>query len=288
MNWYKNYINSSSQSLYKESINWADIRKGLLMGGLLASPFAVFLISNALRMPINQVQHEVKTNPQGLVQKLDQVIPPQSKTVSQPQTVNQPKTQQQPPTQTTQKQDQQPLAKQNSVVSDEDLIAFIKPHEFNRELDYTVVYDDPKGIPTIGIGLNMRNEKFARKIIESVGGNYDRLMSDYRKNIPSNQKYRLNENQITNIFKQSVQNAHNWARSFDPKLDSRPRNAQLVIGDMAFNMGLPTLSTFAKFKAALDQNRYDIAAQEMQNSRWAKQTGNRARQNIQLMQGIKQ
>jgi len=53
-----------------------------------------------------------------------------------------------------------------------------------------------------------------------------------------------------------------------------PRKSVLI--DMVFNMGWPTLSKFKKFLAALDNEDYEKAAIEMEDSKWFKQVGIRA------------
>ena len=52
---------------------------------------------------------------------------------------------------------------------------------------------------------------------------------------------------------------------------------QLVVADMMFNMGRPTLENFRMFKAALEVGDYRIAAAEMLDSKWAEQVGQRAK-----------
>ena len=51
---------------------------------------------------------------------------------------------------------------------------------------------------------------------------------------------------------------------------------QLILMDMAFNMGVPRLCKFKKMWAAIHEQRFDIASIEMLDSRWAKQVGRRA------------
>lgn len=58
---------------------------------------------------------------------------------------------------------------------------------------------------------------------------------------------------------------------------------QFVLIDMCFNMGLSKLLTFKKFLAALQQRDYVTAAQEMLNSRWAKQVARRAGELAEMM-----
>lgn len=51
---------------------------------------------------------------------------------------------------------------------------------------------------------------------------------------------------------------------------------QHVVLDMAFNLGVPRLLKFVKFLAALEAHKWDVAADEMLDSVWAKQVGKRA------------
>ena len=51
---------------------------------------------------------------------------------------------------------------------------------------------------------------------------------------------------------------------------------EAVVMDMLFNLGLPRFRTFRKMIAALDRAKYDLAADEMLDSRWAQQVGQRA------------
>jgi len=51
---------------------------------------------------------------------------------------------------------------------------------------------------------------------------------------------------------------------------------QFVLLDMAYNMGIPTLTGFKKMWAAIRIGNYKVAASEMLNSRWAIQVGRRA------------
>ena len=51
---------------------------------------------------------------------------------------------------------------------------------------------------------------------------------------------------------------------------------QLVLMDMAFNMGVPRLCKFVKMWTALEQYDYHKAAEEMLDSRWARQVKTRA------------
>jgi len=51
---------------------------------------------------------------------------------------------------------------------------------------------------------------------------------------------------------------------------------QIVLGNLAYNMGIPRLALFVKMWAALRAGDYEQAAVEMLESRWATQVGARA------------
>lgn len=58
-----------------------------------------------------------------------------------------------------------------------------------------------------------------------------------------------------------------------------------VLTDMMFNLGYGRLSKFKNMLTAISKGNYEAAANEMLNSLWAKQVGNRATQLSVLMRG---
>ena len=61
-----------------------------------------------------------------------------------------------------------------------------------------------------------------------------------------------------------------------PDFNDLPEEAQLVIANMCFQLGRPRLSNFRKFIAAVNERDWIKAADEMEDSRWYKQTTARA------------
>ena len=61
-----------------------------------------------------------------------------------------------------------------------------------------------------------------------------------------------------------------------PDFNDLPEEAQLVIANMCFQLGRPRLSNFIKFIAAVNDRDWIKAADEMEDSRWYKQTTARA------------
>lgn len=58
---------------------------------------------------------------------------------------------------------------------------------------------------------------------------------------------------------------------------------QAVIVDMIFNLGLPRFGMFKKMIAAIEKEHWTVAADEMLNSRWARQVGKRANTLSEMM-----
>ncbi|MGZ8236368.1 MAG: glycoside hydrolase family protein [Methylobacter sp.] len=82
---------------------------------------------------------------------------------------------------------------------------------------------------------------------------------------------------------------HDISRAAEDLIDQVPvfpnlsLNRQNVLVNMAVNMGIPRLLGFKKMLAALRANDFDLAADEMLDSQWAKQVGNRATELAQQM-----
>jgi len=63
--------------------------------------------------------------------------------------------------------------------------------------------------------------------------------------------------------------------------------AKCVIIEMVFQLGIGGVSKFKKMWKALKQNDYQIASEEMLDSRWAKQTPKRAEELSSVMKSCK-
>ena len=65
-----------------------------------------------------------------------------------------------------------------------------------------------------------------------------------------------------------------------------PEEAQRVIANMMFNMGLTRLSKFKGMKRGVDARDWNAAADEMVDSRWYNQVTNRANRLVERMRSI--
>lgn len=115
------------------------------------------------------------------------------------------------------------------------------------------VYKDSKGILTIGVGRN----------IESKGLSRDEVLF-------------LLDNDIAEVVSEMEKEPYYMAIRGD---DVRCR----VIIEMAFNLGEAGLEEFKKMLAAVQSFHFEIASEEMLNSKWARQVGDRAKILAQMM-----
>ena len=74
------------------------------------------------------------------------------------------------------------------------------------------------------------------------------------------------------------------ARGNVENFDDLSDNRQAAITDMAFNLGSAGLGKFENMIDAVESGDFEKAADEMSDSKWAGQVGDRADQDMALMQ----
>ena len=67
------------------------------------------------------------------------------------------------------------------------------------------------------------------------------------------------------------------------QFDNLPEDIQHVLANMCFQLGRPRLSNFKNMIAAVENNDWEKMAIEMEDSRWFKQTKNRAKRLIAIV-----
>ena len=128
------------------------------------------------------------------------------------------------------------------------------------------VYQDTLGIDTIGIGRNLKDRGISKAELEHMDiPNMDVV---YEHGITKEDAVYLATNDVQ-IVEDELCQAH-------PCVDSLDSVRQLVVMDMAFNMGVPRLKKFKNMWAAIHDNDFKTAAKEMLDSRWARQVKGRA------------
>ena len=144
----------------------------------------------------------------------------------------------------------------------QDLLNELIKHEGLR----LTVYQDTLGIDTIGIGRNLQDRGISKEELAEL--DIPTIEHIYEYGITEADAMVLAENDVQ-IVEEELVRAH-------PCVDRLDSVRQLVLIDMAFNMGVPRLCKFFKMWAAIHDNKFDIAAKEMLDSRWAIQVKSRS------------
>lgn len=128
-----------------------------------------------------------------------------------------------------------------------------------------VIYLDHLNLPTHGIGhLILESDlEYGQPVGTSVSE--DRVIECFEKDLESVQKdcYRLYDD-----------------------FDDLPETVQEIIANMLFNMGLGRMKAFKGMKRNVDARQWDKAADEMVDSRWYNQVGERSKRLVERMRSV--
>ena len=86
----------------------------------------------------------------------------------------------------------------------------------------------------------------------------------------------ISEGRCYELFQQDVQIAIDGCRQIYDNWEELPQEAQHVLTNMCFQLGQGGLSKFKNFRAAIEDNDFQRASVEMLDSRWNRQTPERA------------
>jgi lysozyme len=99
------------------------------------------------------------------------------------------------------------------------------------------------------------------------------LTIGYGRNLESNP---LTEDEATYLLVNDIERHERELWKAFPVAAGLDRVRRDALINMAFNLGIPRLSTFARMWAAVDIGDWDEAARQALDSKWAKQVGKRA------------
>ena len=132
-----------------------------------------------------------------------------------------------------------------------DLLESIKHHEGFVEH----VYDDSLGIPTIGYGFAIKDLVLEEDLCDEI------LL----------RKLRILGKSVIGKF---------------PFFDSLPSDCKTVLMEMCYQLGVTGVSKFKKALKAMEDGDWEKAADEMLDSKWAKQTPNRAKELSDIVRSL--
>jgi GH24 family phage-related lysozyme (muramidase) len=151
-------------------------------------------------------------------------------------------------------------------------MTFIEPFEGRRHR----AYPDARGYLTVGVGFNMDRAGAADDL--------DQLLPSVNYWALRRGTISLTDAQIDVLLRHDTRRAIDTARRQVAGFDSLAPDAQLIVIDMTFNTG--SLHKWRDLRSALARQDYASAADAMHRSRWRRQTGQRARSLIGMMQAL--
>ena len=125
---------------------------------------------------------------------------------------------------------------------------------------------DSLGIDTIGIGRNLEDRGITKEELDWM--DIPNMAIVHTMGITEADAMYLAENDVQ-IVEEELVRAHPCVNKLDAV-------RQLVVMDMAFNMGVPRLCKFKNMWNAIHEENYIAAAKEMLDSRWAIQVKSRS------------
>ena len=127
------------------------------------------------------------------------------------------------------------------------------------------IYLDHLGLPTVGVGHLIREDDPEHGL--DVGT-------------------QVGEERVAELFEADLYTCVAETKLLYPQFEELPAEAQKILCNMMFNMGRPRLSRFHKMKKAVDSSDWTEAANQMLDSKWARQVPNRANRLIERMKNI--
>jgi len=128
------------------------------------------------------------------------------------------------------------------------LLAKIKKHIKRYEGFVSLVYDCPAGYASVGYGRNLETKGITKEEAEYL------LLND-------------------------IQDSVNFLSKKFSNFDNFPDFAKIALIDMHFNLGSKGLSNFKKMCKAVKEENWELASQELLDSKYATQVKKRARMN---------
>ena len=117
------------------------------------------------------------------------------------------------------------------------------------------VYLDHLGLPTVGVGHLIREHD-----------------PEYGLDVGT----QVDSERVHELFEADLYTCVAETKLLYPQFEELPAEAQKILCNMMFNMGRPRLSRFHKMKKAVDSSNWIEAANQMLDSKWARQVPNKS------------
>jgi lysozyme len=149
-------------------------------------------------------------------------------------------------------------------ITKNELIEIVKEDLVRHEGYVAEIYLDSENLPTFGIGHLVTE---------------DDMEYTWPVGTP------VTDERILQVFHDDCDIAYSDACALVLNFAGQTVNAQRVLVNMSFNLGRSRLGQFKKFLAAVNEGNYQKAAEEMIDSKWYHQVGNRSKELVEMMRG---
>ena len=143
-----------------------------------------------------------------------------------------------------------------------ELIEIVKEDLVRHEGYVAEIYLDTEQLPTFGIGHLVTE---------------DDMEHGWPVGTP------VTDERILDVFHKDCDVAYKDACALVLNFAGQAPDAQRVLVNMAFNLGRNRLSKFKKMLKAVNEGKYLVAANEMIDSKWYSQVGNRSKELVDIM-----
>jgi lysozyme len=96
----------------------------------------------------------------------------------------------------------------------------------------------------------------------------------------------ISEERVAELFEKDIGWTLKDCYKLIPDFDMLPEPVGLIFANMMFNLGMSRLGMFKRFLAAIENRDWQKAADEMADSKWARQVPNRSGRLIKRMEAL--
>ena len=96
----------------------------------------------------------------------------------------------------------------------------------------------------------------------------------------------VSERRVEEAFDKDIQSVIDDCQRLYSNFNAMPEECKQITANMMFNMGLPKMKAFKKMNAAIENDDYLKASEEMVDSKWYRTVPNRADRLVQRMKMV--
>lgn len=96
----------------------------------------------------------------------------------------------------------------------------------------------------------------------------------------------VSERRVEEAFDKDIQSVIDDCQRLYSNFNAMPEECKQITANMMFNMGLPKMKAFKKMNAAIEDEDYLKASEEMVDSKWYRTVPNRADRLVQRMKMV--